>query len=482
MKKAVLFRCPYPYGKSQTWLPTDLLKIAASFEVSGAPTDVVDLNLQPLPPLDEYDHVGISVFGMPYIPGSRRLAQQIHETTGKKPMIGGPIIKNFTSEEFQSLYPNSIQVSGEIAEDKKNKDTGKIYRWNNPTLEQVLGIQPKLISEVTLAMRIKGMQKDLLKTYLQNDLGFFVSQGCKHKCAFCGAPNIGKPEKFSGVMGHDLVALCESAKDFGIPRINLYLSSLDLFQNPPQFAEVLHMFAHARQEYGLDIRLRGLSRIDSFLNSLEQIPAFYKLIPASNLHTVGFGVDGTTLKIWKEQNKKNTSLEDVVRMLKICKEVGITPETLMITGFHHRESRKDFGKGKYNYRGNREELKRVVDYSIDWAEKYGAVCRPHVAKECSPGNRGWNSPKWAHVRARLIENPELFKNLDYLALASELSHPDHGYRAQVNAAYMTIIDILGPRGLCATTPLIPYKDGKGMFDKEWNAAADRFNSLVPFDR
>jgi hypothetical protein len=469
MKKALLIRCKYPYGKlSQVWLPMDLHKIAASFEAAGTPTDVVDLNLESLPSLETYDHIGIGVIGMPYIPGTQEIAREVYEKTGKKPLIGGQIVKDFTSDEFRKLFPNALQVSGHIA--GKMPIQGGIDWTNNALKTQ--GLEAVPISDVSVATRIRQLPDELLKKYLENDFGFYISQGCKYKCDFCGADK-GRPEEFGEktAMAQDLDALCESAQRLGISGFSLYLSSLDLFQNPQKFREVIELFAGARQKYQLDIRTRGLSRIDSFLNALKNVPSLYKLIPESGLHTVGFGVDGTTERIWREQHKANKSLSDAERVFEQCKNLGITPESLMVTGYHHPDS----------FTGDIPELEKTVKYSIEWAEKYGAVCRPHVAKECSPGNTGWNSPKWASIRAYLVENPEAFKNLDYLMEATELSHPDTGFRAYVNEAYWNIIDTLTPRGLCATVPLKPYRN-KGAYVRASNDAAETYNAQMTLDR
>lgn len=474
MEKVLLIRCKYPYGElSQVWLPMDLHKIAASFAAAGTPTDVVDLNLEPLPPLDGYDHIGIGVIGMPYIPVSQAIAHEVYEQAGKEPLIGGQIIEHFRPDEFHKIYPNAVQVFGDAnisVSDKVASIIGK-KTITNPALK-ARGIEALPISHVSIAKRIKGMPDELLKKYLKNDFGFYVSQGCKYGCIFCAAKkNMREEFSESIVMEKDLDAICESAQRLGLPGMSLYLSSLDLFQNPEKFKDVLKLFAHARQKYQLDIRTRGLSRCDSFLTALDKLPEFYELLPKSGLHTVGFGVDGTTQAIWNEQHKRNESLSEFARTFEICRKIGITPESLMVSGFHKPDS----------YRGDIEELGRTVRYAIEWAEKYGAVCRPHVAKDCSPGNEGWKSGKWAPLRAYLVENPESFKNLDYLMEATDLSHPDVEFRAHVNEAYWKIIDTLTPRGLCATVPLKPYRS-KGAYVRASNDAAEAYNAQMTFDR
>ncbi len=459
MKKALLIQPAYPYGKPQTWLPTSLHKVAAGFEAGGTQTDVVDLNLEPFPSLQNYDNVGIGVIGMPYIPETRRIAKRVFEETGKTPLIGGPIIEFFTPDEFQEIYPNSAQVRGEIVH--KNSKLGRTIKKTDPVL-QFKGIEAVPVYEVSIAQRIKQMPDDSLKKYLENEFDFFVSQGCKYGCHFCAAAK-NRREEFSEhhVMQSDLEAICEAAGRLQVPKLNMYLSSLDLFQNPEQFKEVLGLFAHMRKKYRpIDIEVRGLSRCDSFLTAIEQFSEFYTLIPESGLRTIGFGVDGVEQATWNEQNKRNKSLSDFERTFTICRELGVTPESLMVTGFHN----------PHTYEGSLIELKRTVEYAIKWADKYGAVCRPHVAKDFSPGNTGWENPKWAEQRARLVRNPDRFMCLDYLMPATELSHPDPGFRGHVNDAFWKIINELTPRGLCATVPLLPCH-AEGAYAAELIAAA-----------
>lgn len=60
-QSAVMLRCAYPYGKQQTWLPTDLHKVGARLETVGIHTDVVDLNFDHLPKnLGDYDFISSS--------------------------------------------------------------------------------------------------------------------------------------------------------------------------------------------------------------------------------------------------------------------------------------------------------------------------------------------------------------------------------------------------------------------------------------
>ena len=454
-QSAVMLRCAYPYGKQQTWLPTDLHKVSARLETVGIRTDVVDLNFDSLPQdLGDYDFIGIGVVGAPYIPVSRKLAQEVRERTGKIPMLGGPGVEYLTPEQFNHLYGDAIQVRNDL------------------DLSKAVGRIVPAVYGVSIADRIKDMDSERLKKYLEGEFSFFVSQGCKYACDFCAADrtrNRNKVvERFSLVMRTDLEAITEKAVEFGIPKLTMYITSLDLFQNPKQFREALEVFAEASRKYGIKYDLRGLSRVDSFLTALEAEPRLYGVVPEAGLKVVGFGVDGTTEEVWKSQHKGNKRLSDVNKAFTLCSEMGITPEALMVMGFHDSNGVPV---------DNQKSLRKNVEYSINRAETMGVVARPHVAKDMVPGNNGWKSPTWEKQRQQLLENPELFRNLDFVALASEITHPDEEFRQHVNDAYLDIVRALTPTGHCVTSPLMPYTG-----EEHQDRVAETFNMLVPFDR
>jgi len=456
--RALLIRDHYPFNREQIWLPMDLQKVAAQLDASGVKTDVVDLNLSRLENinLSHYDRIGIGIIGAPYVPRTMDLARKIKERTGRAPLIGGQMMETLPQLHFRQIFGESaVQITTEQE---------KAQAFERTTMPPVY--------HVSVAGRIREMPSDEAKKYFENEFSFFVSQGCKYGCKFCAAKKK-MPEQFSQTVKDDLEAICERAQENGIGRIEMYLSSLDLFQNPDKFKDVLKVFAGAREKYGIDVRIRGLSRIDSFLRAMKNKPEFRKLIPAAGLYCIGFGVDGTTVEVWKSQHKGNWSLADSDQALKLCKELKVTPEALIVLGYHSNSG----------YEGdNAESLKKDAGYAIESAKRFGAVARPYVAKDCAPGNDGWVEPRWSGQVSHILNNPILFKNLDYAALASDVTHPDPGFRGRVNEAYMKIIDMLRKDGLCATVPVAPYKDGSGAFDKEWNEASDKFNALVPFDR
>jgi len=468
-RSMLLLRCPYPYGVSstsinqksyvaQTWMPIDLEMVASKLNAVGIAVDVVDLNIESLPDdIGKYTKIGIGVIGPPYIPISRRLSKHVFDITGKPSLIGGPGIEYLSNHEFSAIYGESgMQIKNDL-------DLGAAFS---------LPVQIPNTYYTPISQRIRLMNAQKLETYLKSEFSFMLSQGCKYACSFCEAVrtrdgNVVR-ETFSNTIVEDLSTICEMANGFGIKQLNIYTTSLDFFQTPKKIKEVLKDITDVRRKYNMDFRLRGLSRIDSFLTAIEKEPELRDLINSSGLRIMGFGVDGSTEAEWKSQGKGNRSLHDAELALKICNEIGITPEALMVLGFHN--------KNKVRV-GNRHTLQQDAEFSIRVAELYGAVARPHLAKDITPGGSSWRNPLWEKERNALLNDPELFINLDYVTLGSELTHPDKQFREEANEAYMHIINVLTPRGLCTTRPLLPHTG-----DKYGDLLADTYNMFVPLDR
>lgn len=457
-KPFLLVRAPYPYGRPQVWLPVDLLNVAARMHASGIESRLVDLNITALPEtLDDFSGVGIGIIGPPYIPGVQQLVKTISEKTDAQLLLGGPVVEHLSSAEFQALYPGAVQIVRE------------------QDLSHTLGAPIPSPLHTSITHPLEQIPKDRLKEYLTREFSFFMSQGCKYACDFCAADRSRTKspvtERFSTVMENDLDTLCKNAVTLGVHELSMYLSSLDLFQTPAGVAKTLDVFARARKEYGVTFKLRGLSRVDSFLRALEAEPSLHTLIPRAGLATIGFGVDGASEEQRRTQHKSVGSISEIDDAYARCKALGITPEALLVMGYHVR-GLPAITKG----RNIQDVLDSEFAYAMHCAEQ-GVITRPHVAKDMVPGNSGWTSPVWARQRAALLHDPKLFKNLDYVALASHITHPDPAYRATVNKTYLRIIETLGPSGLCATSPLLPYGE-----DRSTDAHVDAHNASMQPDR
>ncbi|MEW6610390.1 MAG: hypothetical protein AB1352_02040 [Patescibacteria group bacterium] len=152
------------------------------------------------------------------------------------------------------------------------------------------------------------------------------------------------------------------------------------------------------------------------------------------------------------------------RALEICREVGITPELLMVFGF-----------SEDNFR----TLIKTVWYSVRKSIFRGAIARPYLAKSFIPNNYYWTDERFKSQVAATCNDPRLFYNLDFAALGSPLTHPHRWHRWASNLAYLAIILILTPLGKNTTFPLLPQGGKRPRWRQklvEW------VNRKMPFDR
>ena len=99
----------------------------------------------------------------------------------------------------------------------------------------------------------------------------------------------------------------------------------------------------------------------------------------------------------------------------------------------------------------RESLENAVHLTEQLQNAFGAVPRPHVAKDLVPGNDYWknNIEKATNEecddRGRrikfLLENPQYFQAMDFKALASSVTHTNETLRHMVNEYYRRITNM-----------------------------------------
>lgn len=450
-KNIVLIDLQYPYGKKKVYMNGSLIAIAASLMAMGHKVEVLDFNIDELSnpkvkqQIQEADLVGISVIGSPYISDAIAFARKF---ANKTIAVGGQVVAKLTPQQFASLFvgTRAAQVS------------------SNADLAPLLGCDPSGIPSafsVPLSPVWQSMGDSRLRQYLEREFALVLSQGCAYNCLFCGAEKqqleqFVKPENFR----QDLLFLAESAKTLGITMLEAYASSLDFFQNPEKVVVYLKILAEVRRQTGVDFRVRCLSCIKSFLRTYRKIDNLGKLLWEAGLWCIGFGADGTDEEVWRAQHKTHNDLDELVLCLDICQMMGIRGEMLMVMGFAQDTI---------------SSLWKNVCISVRFAGRWkDVVIRPYLAKPFIPGNSDWQTDSRV---SKVIENPELFYNLDFCAFGSRLTHPRRLHRWLCNAAYLLVIVLLRPFDRCCTSPLLP-QGSNGLYLK----IAKLVNRLMPFDR
>jgi hypothetical protein len=459
----ILNQLPYPYGKKQVYLGSTLPIVASQIERTSfynTETYIKDLNFifdRDLPDFTQQSEesaidviknngiVGTTVIGPSYIPIAIKYAEKI-SSLGILIMIGGQPIAKMSQELFRKLFKNPLiqQIR------------------NNSELSNAIGTENTITDACETSLSSVYGKMENMEEYLKKESALYISQGCLYNCKFCGAEK-NQQEKFKNLdlFKEDLTTLTKIAKGFGYKKLEFYASNLDFFQNPFVIVNYLQAIIDVKKEVGIDIRVRCLACMLSFIRACELMPNLKDLLKEAGLWCIGFGVDGSDKTVWKAQNKNQNKEIDVIKCLDLCKDYGIRFEMLMIMGFT-QDTKKTLWKNFVN------AYKYVTKYD-------NVMLRPYLAKEIIPGNEEWNNN--VVFQEKFVRNPELFYNLDFCMIGSKLTHPKFWHRFWSNLTFLAICGIFTPLGKCCTSPLMPYGGSK-----IWNMFAKLWNKIVPFDR
>lgn len=456
--RIALMTLRYPYGKDRIYLNGSVCSVGARLLAMGHEVQWIDLNIDRLGDqrcrdiLEHAEIIGISLVGAPDIPGTLALLSELCERApGALILLGGQVIERLTREQFQRVFGKYGRRLIQVSDDR--------------SLAQALNCAATDIPDpasVSFTPLWQNMGEARLLTYMRREMTLVVSQGCHFRCKFCAASKA-KAETFRNLEKFevDLRYMATLARQHQIQSLEFYASSLDFFQNPERVRDYLEAIARVRAETRVDIRVRCLSCITSFLKAADRLPDFGGLLQRAGLWCVGFGSDGVDEEVWAAQQKQHNSLLDLLQCFELCKQLGLRAEMLMVFGFPEDMP---------------ATLTKAVLTSLfavaNWPNLF---IHPYLAKQAVPGNEGWNTErKMVDV---IVGDPEKFFDLDFSALGSRLTHPRIQHRLACNAAYLFLTLALAPFGKCASTPLLPQSGGGFL---SWIART--INQQLPCDR
>ncbi len=439
-----LINLRYPYGGRQIFLNHSLVSVAARV-LSAKPTvkiKFIDFNFDEYQTiLLNYEKVGISLLGAPYIPAAVELVRRIIKDFPEKSLaIGGQVVEYISRPAFIAMFQNlPIRqiVNDDDFADWLGEDTKNIP---NPL-------------EVSCIPAWEQLESERLAVYLKHEMTLEVSQGCIFKCKFCAARKQQREQlKNLTVFEMDLRFLAEKAKNLGFKTLRFYASALDFFQNSTQKISVLEILKKVRQETGIDIQVRCLTCMSSFLAAASLIPNFQQLLKDAGLYCIGFGVDGIE-DSWQREGKGHNKAPQVRQCVELCHRLGIKTELLMVFGFPEDSF---------------ATLWKTFKTCIRWGLKPGVILRPYMAKVPVPGNDYWLD--WEKT---FTDDPQKFMAVDYFALQSKVIDDSFWHRWACNIAYLAVLGILRPIGKCSSIFLLP---------PEYKKIACVFNRFMPADR
>jgi hypothetical protein len=453
-KKIAMVDLRYPYGKQKVYMSGSLFTAAARFLNTGCDVEVLDFNIDTPDSahtrkvLASADLIGVSVVGSPYMQQLVQFCRHMKALAPDTPvLLGGQVMLAFSDDQFRQLFSgtNAILIKADSDLVPFGFPLGSLPKWSKVAIKPVL----------------ETLGDERLKIYLSHEMPLVVSQGCKYNCSFCAAHKA-SPENFKDLdsFAVDLKFMTEKARDFGIEKLEFYATNLDFFQTPEKLAHCLRAIAAIRRESGVDIKVRALACMNSFLDADKALPNLKELLAAAGFWCVGFGVDGPTKEIWKILKKGQNREDDVPKAMAKTAEMGLTTEILMIMGDKH-----------YDLRLLIKTIHFCYGFIIDWKH---TVLRLHVSKVL-PGSADWYID--AEYVNRLLENPSRFDNLDVLALASKITHPDTKQRRQVNLAYLAIMLPMRAIKRCVSSTILPQGE-RSLF----GSVARVLNPFMPYDR
>jgi hypothetical protein len=401
------------------YLPSALLSVASRLRRAGLPISITDENFEVVESFPDF--VGINVIGPPYIHAARELqARARRNNSNVRFLIGGQGLNGLSKDQFHRLFGLDATNGNEIA-----------------SLEATLGIEVgslPLPESSAMVPAYELIPTERLRAYLSSEFSFYLSQGCRFGCTFCAANRsvslngtdlkVRERYRTTESISADLEFLFSAATDFGISRLSLYLTNLDLFQTPIQLRAFAEEVIRTRKKWPhLDIGMRGLSTATSFCSVAAREPELVVLLRHAGLERIGFGVDGATSAVWFLTNKP-VAREDVpLQAIMKCRDAfGMTPETLMVFG--------------HNLADDEHSLDLANRFMQDMHSRFGAIPRPHVAKDVVPGNDGWSDIGKQATVDFLMGNPAAFQLLDFTTLPTWLTHPDKQFREIVTRAYL----------------------------------------------
>ncbi len=411
------------------YMPTSLITAGARLLDAGIDIELHDENLRPRRISSNY--IGTNLLGAPYIPEAIRLQRELSGETGNDAihLLGGQTISGLSPSQFRRLFGDSAHNgnSDESLARALNLDSTKLRPPEN----------------ISLVPAYEKIPDEDMQEYLSREFGLYVSQGCKFACDFCAAVRtfrdpatdelrkVNEAYRNPKIIRGDLEYLIERAKKLGITELQLYMSNLDVFQNPRELLRFAYAVQEAKEKYpDFEIRLRGLSTADSYLKARDHNRASVEELVKAGFHTIGFGIDGMTPQVWNAVNKGFNTEDRCMEAIRSAREdFGLTPEILMVFGHSDIDTE--------------ETLRLAYDFTLYMTDRCNAVPRPHVAKSFIPGNNGWVDQKNAEAVETLIRHPESFQSLDFTALPSTLTHPNGKIRDLITEYYLKVCNIRG---------------------------------------
>ena len=454
-----------PWGE-HPYLPNGLLMVAARCVAFGHTYYIVDENLgdklddpKVRSQLLRSDIIGIGALGSPYIPEALRVGQTIRKLGYSQPIaIGGEVIMRLSSQQFSRIYGRLGDVCQITSDEALNALFG------SSLLHKIGGGTPTMFN-TSMGPVINALSSRMRKAYFAKEWCLFTSQGCAYNCNFCAASK-GRKEQFRSpeAFADEVEALVRVVKEIVGARApyEVYCSSLDGCQTPKEMDRTLRTIAETCKRVGTFFPIRFLATATCTVTAVRHDPALLRRWRGYGLRCIGIGVDGDDPVVWSRENKRHNNSSVIAQSFELIEKAGIQPEAFMVVGFPGDNMRA-------LYRGVRACFRFVAK---------GITPRPYLGKAHAPGGKGWADG--GPAVEQFLDNPALFRELDYGGLASSATHSDSLQRWAANVAFFATtmaLKVVSPTG-CPTQPLMPTESTPRLLATLGRA----WNRFMPQDR
>jgi len=449
MSQFTLIQPRSPWGL-QPYLPNGLLSVAARLASADIDWRIIDENLDHRLELERDGVIGIGCLGPPYVSEVLRVGQMVRRQNFRQPiLIGGEFVKRLTHDEFTRIF-YSLSPVAQAGEEEE--------------LDRLIGHKLPSAFDLSIGDVLRKLPTAMLKAYFEKEWCLFTSQGCTFNCDFCAADKHRK-ERFRNpdTLANELAVIAPLIRRFAgpTPAYEVYCSTLDGFQTPAKMEETLENVYDAMRHAGVKVKIRFLATAQCTVAAERRHPGIIKRFANLGVTSVGVGVDGDDAETWADQNKKHNNAEVIKEALDLLLAGGIQPETFMVIGFPGSKSSSILKGGLASFRYARQ----------------GMRVRPYLGKTGMPGTKGWE--EGGVLREQLLQDPKLFRELDYGGLGSPATHPDPLGRRLSNAVFMaTCLALKATKMGCPTQPLLPTES----VSPTRKVIGHVWNRLMPQDR
>lgn len=444
-----------PWG-FHAYLPNGLLSVASRLSRQGVRSVIFDENVGDRLDdaivrnnLAQADIIGIGVLGSPFIPEAIRVGQAIRRMGYSQPIfIGGEVIMRLTVAQFEGIFS---RIGGRVIRVESDEGLGRELGLSLPTMYAT-----------SMTPAIRDLSERARQIYFRKEWCLFTSQGCIYKCNFCAATK-GVPERFRDpeAFRDEVSCLAQMVKRYAgsYAPYEVYCSTLDGCQNPEEMEATLAMVAEESRRVGVYFPLRFLATSKMTVRTVSKDPLILRRWHSYGLGCIGLGVDGPGRG---ETRKHKASLIEENGAFVAIREAGIQSEATMVIGLPSD-----------GYDAIRRGIERMLELV-----SMGVRPRLLLGKEAIPGNEGWATDQ--RFVTSVLQNPDLFRELDYGGLASPATHNDRRQRATANIAFFATtmaLKVMSPYG-CPTQPLFPTVS----VARPWRIVGRAWNRLMPQDR